>query len=60
MLSPTFPRQRLQAQDRVTEAGSEPRVRLQGPENPGQLNGALLGSAQGGCTGPTLGRTSVP
>lgn len=43
LLSPSFPRQRLQAQDRVTEAGSEPRVKLQGPENPGRLNGSSGG-----------------
>lgn len=39
-LSPTFLGQRLEAQGRVTEAGSKPRVRLQGPEKPGQLGGA--------------------
>lgn len=42
-LSPTFPGQRLEAQGWVTEAGSEPRVRLQGPEKPSQLGGADSG-----------------
>lgn len=39
-LSPTFPGQSLEAQGWVPETGSEPRVRLQGPEKPGQLGGA--------------------
>lgn len=45
---------------RSQKLGLSPESDCRVRENPGRLNGSSGGAAQGGCTGPTLGRTSTP